>query len=1085
MKMDDGILENCYKRKLLEQEIKMLKSRVEALEGQLNQNRLVQKPPVYEQKKALNGYEIKFYEYKEKYRLWNEIDLRAVQMPDRKQLVSVVLPVYNGEDYIRLSVESVLQQTYENFELILIDDGSTDGTVQIADAYACLDSRIKVFHQPNRKLPKTLSRGFRMARGEFLTWTSADNIMHPTFLEEFVRQMKKYPDVDMFYGNMKLIDEDGKDLTTFDWHPQAGHPENVMLPESILELNVYPSNYIGAAFMYRYGVAQIAGDYAAGRYGIEDYDYWMKVNDLFTVRHVDFLEPLYSYRIHAKSLTSQDKELKITENRYLTMSWDNTRRDYFLKPSVWVFRECRACLAPLREKLKKHLKKCGHIVMSMDDIRDCSSEHDQNIVVIDLGQESLEAVENLSFRVFTVLILEHPVKFQEMNRYSCYISLNAVGSDDWISDYKGWFGIWNVEQMAAFIHGKAQVARLADLECSLEEEGKADFSILILSNGKLEALTNCLKRIYEARESGIEVIVVASKQNIGTICPAAEQFQETIFLGCTSDREVDMLNFGIWNSHGEYIMFLAEDCSIMQTYFHEFRKMFEASGSLGAVCGSVSYRNAAKKTLLRSHEFSVKETDVLIDDEIYELGCVNITFRNKLLKRLGGLQEAVPGSGMDLADISIQAALRCFEKYGWHILAVKEGGVVRDYAPDLLLSQKHTRLLTNYLMNKNLAVEKYTDQAYIQALLYKKERIEFRYILHDAKRTADLDADTVRWQYTRRDAEKRTEYSDNGQVTVSVIVPVYNVREYLEKCLASLLVQTFPDYEIILVDDGSTDGSAELCDTYAKTDERIRVFHKQNGGLSDARNYGILRANGEYVFFIDSDDWIDKDTLQKLYQIARDYHADIAECSYRNIYADGIKEETDNTGLVITGDSVFALRNQMNWKYFKSVAWNKLYKRKLFRKENMYPVGRYHEDEFTTHKLFWEAAHLVYLDQSLYNYNHTRDGSITGTVTSKILDSCFALRERVSFICSHHITELEKKVKNLYCWMLFDRIRKCYQAGVDDQRLKELLHLLYEEYDEVAGWDISDRNKYDYLMLASSYEAFNRKKDQEEQSCQE
>ena len=153
----------------------------------------------------------------------------------------------------------------------------------------------------------------------------------------------------------------------------------------------------------------------------------------------------------------------------------------------------------------------------------------------------------------------------------------------------------------------------------------------------------------------------------------------------------------------------------------------------------------------------------------------------------------------------------------------------------------------------------------------------------------------------------------------------------------------------------------------------------------------------------------------------------------------------------------------------------------MFTEDNLYTVGRYHEDEFTTHRLFYASSNLVYIDRALYNYNQKREGSITATVTPKILDSCYALRERVNYICEKKITVLESRVKNLYCWFLFDRIYKCIKADIKDIKMDELLDMLRDEYDEVMKWDISNEYKRKYTLLVGSYEMFSKEMEREGQ----
>lgn len=232
---------------------------------------------------------------------------------------------------------------------------------------------------------------------------------------------------------------------------------------------------------------------------------------------------------------------------------------------------------------------------------------------------------------------------------------------------------------------------------------------------------------------------------------------------------------------------------------------------------------------------------------------------------------------------------------------------------------------------------------------------------------------------------------------ISVIVPIYNVEKYLVRCLQSIIKQTYQNLEIILVDDGSTDTSGKLCDKFAEKDSRIIVIHKKNGGLSDARNVGIDKSSGSYLVFVDSDDWIDPDMISILYNVAQKNNSDIIECSYRNIYKDHILEETNCNAEIINGDYVTALEGMLDWRYFKPVAWNKLYKRNVI-KDIRYPVGRLHEDEFTTYKYFYNAKKVSYIDVSKYNYDRTREDSITGRgFSEKNLDACWAFRERVDF----------------------------------------------------------------------------------------
>ena len=189
----------------------------------------------------------------------------------------------------------------------------------------------------------------------------------------------------------------------------------------------------------------------------------------------------------------------------------------------------------------------------------------------------------------------------------------------------------------------------------------------------------------------------------------------------------------------------------------------------------------------------------------------------------------------------------------------------------------------------------------------------------------------------------------SGTPLVSIIVPVYNVASYINRCLKSLSAQTYNNVEIILVNDGSTDESGSICDSFAITHSNVKVIHKINGGLSDARNSGINSASGEYIYFFDSDDVIHPDTIKILVSLAQKYSADIVEHGYKKLYEKDVKQKwnlNESTTLEISQQPE-CLRNILLNTTYSVVAWNKLYRRTLFETIR-FPFGKLYEDEFTT-----------------------------------------------------------------------------------------------------------------------------------------
>lgn len=209
---------------------------------------------------------------------------------------------------------------------------------------------------------------------------------------------------------------------------------------------------------------------------------------------------------------------------------------------------------------------------------------------------------------------------------------------------------------------------------------------------------------------------------------------------------------------------------------------------------------------------------------------------------------------------------------------------------------------------------------------------------------------------------------------VSIIIPIYNTESFLERCVQSVMQQTYEYLDILLIDDGSTDQSGSLCDKFAEHDTRIHVFHKKNGGLSDARNYGLEKAVGSYIFFLDSDDWIEPESIQVMVESAEQRGADIVSSGYRVVDQNGTitKKVFQPFGIYSAEE---AMGVYLKGRAIHSIACAKLYKKELFRNVR-FPVGFIHEDEFTTYKLIYASKKICTIEELLYNY-FQRSDSIT------------------------------------------------------------------------------------------------------------
>lgn len=263
----------------------------------------------------------------------------------------------------------------------------------------------------------------------------------------------------------------------------------------------------------------------------------------------------------------------------------------------------------------------------------------------------------------------------------------------------------------------------------------------------------------------------------------------------------------------------------------------------------------------------------------------------------------------------------------------------------------------------------------------------------------------------------------SGQERISVIIPVYNVENYLRNCLDSVLHQTFEPYEVILVDDGSTDRSGAICDEYVGKHPRFRVIHGSNRGLSAARNTGIDLASGDYFAFVDSDDQLHPDYLNVLMQLIRKYDADVAACGFVKA---ATPSETDCWGgedrvEIRRGKEVLEKINQND--VVVTVAWNKLYDRKFFKEYGLrYPEGKCYEDMYLTPQILFHSRTMVLTGQKLYFYRQRPD-SITGSAFNpKKMDGLDSIEFRIRYFDELHRDTLKyaeyesciRKIRALY-----------------------------------------------------------------------
>lgn len=283
---------------------------------------------------------------------------------------------------------------------------------------------------------------------------------------------------------------------------------------------------------------------------------------------------------------------------------------------------------------------------------------------------------------------------------------------------------------------------------------------------------------------------------------------------------------------------------------------------------------------------------------------------------------------------------------------------------------------------------------------------------------------------------------------ISVIIPVYNTEKYIKKCVESVLAQTWKDFELILVDDGSKDSSPEICDEYSKADSRIKVIHKNNEGPGIARNVALDNSSGEYISFVDSDDWIKPEMFEKMVTTAEKYNADIVVCGYSYFNGIEIKDSYISEGFKLY-DRSSLMKDYISSSNITPASWNKLFKRFLF--DNIrFPKMNVGEDQYVMHEIFSKCNAGVHIGESLY-IQYIRPGSITKSKFNKnmlgVLESSMRLQ--------HYIAE---EFPDLYEYVELSHANSIIYAMTEIIRTFSY-HEYRELYKQLKNQLIDERNR--------------------------
>ena len=870
------------------------------------------------------------------------------------ELISIIVPIYNDESYLKECLESIKQQTYPHFECIMVNDGSTDSSVRIAEEYLS-DSRFRLINQNNKGLASARNTGIRCIKdsSSFVSFVDSYDYVHPTFLEKLILHIEE--DVDVIEGLIEMFydgdspkfhqDSDGKLVLTSKKEKIEkilSHELRVsifprLIRKSILTDNFFPDEWIFEDLAIFPELVTLSRK-------------WIKTEDV-----------IYGYRVRQNSITTSEfseKKLDIFK--------------VFEKFDVF-FEDEDVSIKLLIEKIK-YDQLSWHDTMFVPQGSEYKYLYKSELDKI-LGQIEKYQRENLRAELISIIV-----------------------------------PIYNTEK---YLH-----------QCldSILNQTYTNFEVLLVNDGSTDS-SGIICQEYVGRDSRFRYF---EKDNGGV----------------ASAR-----NLGLERSGGAYITFIDSDDWVEQNYLDVLYTALKENDTDVAIS---TYKRFAQDGVFYLRSYSRE------DDEFLNIGTRSRDSFLEILPRLGELDHSFYSISSKLIKREIIGNLLFDEQISYaedlnfffHLyLGVESVVFVRDYTyvyrtHDASTSQNVNELQALQELEIFKKMFQQIDRMGLPTFHYFK-RME-NVVTY---RISDFPTSKAIREYESFVSEVR-ERVTYQQPLISLIVPIYNVENYLRMCLDSIANQTYSNIEILLVNDGSLDGSAAICQEFVVRDSRFHYIEKENGGLSDARNVGITRAQGDFLSFVDSDDWIEPTYVEDLYRAALLNDAEVVVSNYqefhqeRNVYLIHLFEdyyETHYSGEELIQQLPLLERRDKSF----TTSWGILFARRLF--DNIsFPKGKIIEDTRTNYRFFAESCRSTYIHKALYNYRVGID-SISSRITEKLLEDvldCLMERMAVYAIKGWNVAdERENIVDNLK-----SRYNQAKEAGLQNtdifKRYAELLYLL-------------------------------------------
>ena len=809
------------------------------------------------------------------------------------ELISIIVPIYNVEEYLRECLDSIQKQTYPNFECIMINDGSTDNSKQIAEEYL-VDSRFKLINQSNQGLSSARNTGISHIREEstFVAFVDSDDYVYPEFLEVLIEHIED--DVDIIEGMIEYYydetNEYSQDETKNCFSLSTSKRIVFRTVEEKLEklaardlrVSIFPKllrkSLLSEDFFPKDWIFE---DLAVIPELVSNSKKWIKLKEV-----------IYRYRIRSNSIiTSKFSDKKLDVFKIFE------KYDLFFKDEI--------------ERTKYLVDKLKYLHLNYHDMAFVPENNQYKQLYQEEKQKLLSKIADYESKALISIIVP----------------------------------IYNVEEYLLECLDSIQKQTYQKFECIMVNDGSTDNSKQIaedfLSDSRFKLINQSHQGVSVARNTAIKYL--SANSSFVSFVDSDDYIHSTFLEKMTAQIEegVDIIEGLFEHYHDGNIYYFPQSGPykvVLETTVEKLEQL---------VLEKIRNSNGGKLIRRKMLHGSLFPEGWIFED----LAVVPefVTSSNKWVK----IQETV------------------------YTYRIRENSIITSSFSEKDLDvfkvfEKFDRFFKDESRNIKIWVEKLK----LLHINYRSEKVPTQYI--------------ERYQKEKEKILSQIEEYEKGEM-ISIIVPIYNVENYLRHCLDSIQNQTYQNFECLLINDGSPDNSAGICREYVSKDSRFRYFEKENGGVSSARNLGIERSKGQYITFIDSNDWVDSDYLELLYMKINEYNADLAVLTYKQYSMnDGCFYlhvwEQDYYEKYYTGNELLnSLPDLESYDSTFNVSWGKLFKRNFLETATFNEQRIMGEDLEFNFKIFLQIKSCIYLNKALYNFRQHHLSTRARKISDKYL----------------------------------------------------------------------------------------------------